>query len=576
MVRLDRVNKHRAQAVRSSGQGSGGRWVPVTLWVIVGLMAVASVAFLVDYLATRNDVPRGAQVGGVAIGGLSHAEAEAKLDSELGELALRPVTVRADDMQSRFTPAQAGISPDWAQTVAAAGEQSANPLQRLRGLLTTYEVEIVSAADDSRFQPAVKRVREALSRDPHDGAVRIEDGTIATDDPLDGQTVDPGELADQMLARWADPDGVSVDTVVVSPTIDGAVMDQAIKGPAEKALSDPVVARGREDSRGTIPVERMGEVLRFEPHEGELDPIVDPEAARNLLAEGLGPGEKPAQNAQITFSGGKRSVTPDVAGEMVDWEATLDGIAERIIGDKEREFDASYRDEPATFTAEMADNATFDEVVGEFTTTGFSATSGANIRRVADQVDGAVVSPGDTFSLNGYTGPRGTAQGYVEGGIIIDGHAGTAVGGGISQFATTLYNATYFAGMEDVEHTPHSYYINRYPAGREATVYEGAIDLAFKNGLNHPVRIETEVGKDSVTVRLTGVKEVEVESINGGRWARTEPRPQHVGGPDCSPSGGAPGFTTSDTRVVRDLSGHELSRETTTTVYDPQPIVQCG
>ena len=45
---------------------------------------------------------------------------------------------------------------------------------------------------------------------------------------------------------------------------------------------------------------------------------------------------------------------------------------------------------------------------------------------------------------------------------------------------------------------------------------------------------------------------------------------------DCSPSSGAPGFTTSDTRVIKDLSGKEISRETTTTVYDPQPIVTCG
>ncbi|MGV7636873.1 VanW family protein, partial [Mycobacterium kansasii] len=53
------------------------------------------------------------------------------------------------------------------------------------------------------------------------------------------------------------------------------------------------------------------------------------------------------------------------------------------------------------------------EVVSEFSTGGFSDASGVNIRRVAQQVNGAVVLPGETFSLNGYTGPRGTAQGYV-------------------------------------------------------------------------------------------------------------------------------------------------------------------
>src|SRR3712207_7225248 len=34
-------------------------------------------------------------------------------------------------------------------------------------------------------------------------------------------------------------------------------------------------------------------------------------------------------------------------------------------------------------------------------------------RSVAAEVDGAIVMPGETFSLNTFTGPRGTAQGYV-------------------------------------------------------------------------------------------------------------------------------------------------------------------
>ena len=90
------------------------------------------------------------------------------------------------------------------------------------------------------------------------------------------------------------------------------------------------------------------------------------------------------------------------------------------------------------------------------------------------------------------------------------------------------------------------------------------------------MQIETSFGGGNITVRLKGTKTVEVESINNGRWAKTEPQPMSVPGSDCSPSSGSPGFTTSDTRIIKDLSGKELSRETKTTVYDPQPIVRCG
>ncbi|MBD8505797.1 VanW family protein [Hoyosella sp. G463] len=218
-----------------------------------------------------------------------------------------------------------------------------------------------------------------------------------------------------------------------------------------------------------------------------------------------------------------------------------------------------------------------NQVIGEFTTSGFAADSGVNIRRVAEQVNGAVVAPGAVFSLNGYTGPRGTAQGYIEAGVISNGRPGKAIGGGISQFATTLFNASYFAGMQDVEHHEHSYYISRYPAGREATVWQGVLDVKFRNTSPNSVRIEAFANASSVTVRIIGTKTVNVESVNGGRWNYTQPGTITLAaGPNCIPTNGSPGFTTSDTRIIRNAgTGAEISRNTRTVVYDPLPTVYC-
>ena len=104
-----------------------------------------------------------------------------------------------------------------------------------------------------------------------------------------------------------------------------------------------------------------------------------------------------------------------------------------------------------------------------------------NIKRAAEQINGTIIQPGETFSLNATTNPRDAAHGYVEAGIIEDGHPARGIGGGVSQVATTLYNAAYFAGMTNVEHKEHSFYISRYPAGREATVFDNLIDLKFRN-----------------------------------------------------------------------------------------------
>lgn len=560
----------------STDRRGGRRGLRITLRVILGLLALAILVYAADVLLTKGTVPRGATVGGVQIGGMAKAEAAQRLDDELGEVSAKPVTVRAGELSTQFVPADSGVSPDWSATVDAAGAQSLNPVTRVRGFFDPYEVDIVSRAEDSAFTSALERVRNDLTREPRNGEVRIEGSSVAADPAVNGQKIDRAELRQRVTAEWLNPAGIEVEASVVEPDIRDDAVRKAAEGDAARAVSSPVVAQGRDGVKGVIPVERMGEVVTFTPDNGALRTDVNLEAAQAMLAEGLASTEKTRANATISFSGGGKQVTPHVDGVTIDWDKSGHQLRERIVGNQPRQFDVVYIDEPASFTTEQAEAATFDEVVGEFRTGGFSEASGKNIALVAQAVNGALVPPGETFSLNGYTGPRGKAQGYVESGIILNGHADEAVGGGISQFATTLYNAAYFAGMTDVAHTPHSYYISRYPAGREATVYEGAIDLQFRNDSEHPVRIDASVSGNDVTVKLMGVKTVNVESVNGGRWAQTSPQTLNLSGDKCSPSGGAPGFTTSDTRIIKDLSGAEISREETTTVYDPQPIVRCS
>ena len=351
--------------------------------------------------------------------------------------------------------------------------------------------------------------------------------------------------------------------------------ERAAKQYVKPATAKNLVFHGRDKVDGVITPQNWHEILTFKVDGGEFMPEWNTEKAQEILSEQLSSTEVEYRDASFEFHGDDITVVPSKDGVEIKWKETLGDLQAKALDKKKRDHEVVYEDKKAEYTTEQAKKAHFDDVVGTFTTGGFSGPSGTNIRRVAEMVNGAIVLPGETFSLNGHTGPRGTAQGFVESGIIIDGHAGKAVGGGISQFATTLYNASYFAGMEDVEHTPHSYYISRYPAGREATVYEGAIDLKFKNPFDTPVRITTDVSGDSVTVRLHGVKQVDVESIPGERTNPTSPKKMELDGDDCSPSSGAPGFTITDTRVVKDLKGKELSRETQRTVYDPQPIVSC-
>ena len=90
--------------------------------------------------------------------------------------------------------------------------------------------------------------------------------------------------------------------------------------------------------------------------------------------------------------------------------------------------------------------------------------------------------------------------------------------------ATTLYNAAFFAGLRLVSHTPHSFYISRYPMGREATVSWGGLELVFENNWPAPLRMHLAVGARSITVRFDSTRSGRrIESWTGRPYAYRQP-----------------------------------------------------
>ncbi|HEX2152913.1 MAG TPA: VanW family protein [Acidimicrobiia bacterium] len=132
-----------------------------------------------------------------------------------------------------------------------------------------------------------------------------------------------------------------------------------------------------------------------------------------------------------------------------------------------------------------------------------------NIQLIADTLDGYVVYPGEEFSVNDVVGPRTRAKGYVAAPVLCSGGLCEGIGGGISQFATTIFNAIFWGGYEEITHRPHSIWIDRYPVGIEATLGYPSLDVAFRNDTVTPVTIRTRHTATSITVELWG---------NAGGW----------------------------------------------------------
>ncbi|MET8295302.1 VanW family protein [Streptomyces sp. NPDC005180] len=198
-----------------------------------------------------------------------------------------------------------------------------------------------------------------------------------------------------------------------------------------------------------------------------------------------------------------------------------------------------------------------------------------NIGRAVQLINGSVVAPGQTWSFNRTVGERTKENGFVDGIMINDGRYVKSPGGGVSSVATALYNAVFFSGAPFVEHGAHSFYIERYPEGREATVAWGTLDLRWKNDTGHPLTIRAESTDTSVTITLLGTKKYdEVRATLGPRSHLTLPAQRTASGPDCEAQTPLEGFDVAVDRVFVQR-GQEVGRQTFRTHYTPRDEVVC-
>ncbi|SDF48279.1 VanW family protein [Pseudonocardia oroxyli] len=562
-----------------TGEGDapgGGRKKP--LLIVAGVVALLAVLYVADLVLSTGNVPRGVTVAGMQLGGLSKAEASERLRTAIEPRATQPVQVTAGEVESRIDPVAAGLQVDYQATIEQAGEQPLNPITRITSFFTQREVGVVNKADERSVLTALEQVKPVVDKAPVEGTVRFEGTTPIAVAPVPGQELDLQAAVGVLESEWASGAPVALPLIPQATITTDEDVQQALQSVATPAVSAPVTIQG-EGATATLRPADIASALSFRADaaaDPKLVPEINNEALKEVATPQLASSETPGRDAALDFSTGAPVVVPSQDGRGVDYDKTFEGLVGALTAQGPRTLTAVYADQPAKLTTEQLGALGITGEISSFTTGGFAADSGRNIRRAAEQINGTIVQPGETFSLNKLTNPRNAANGYVEAGIIENGHSARGIGGGVSQVATTLYNAAYFAGMVDVEHKEHSFYISRYPAAREATVFDDIIDLKFRNDGPTGVFIQTIWTPQNLTVKMFGTKRYEVTSATGPRTNPTEPQTLTLpAGPGCVPGRGSQGFTTTDTRTMRNLETGEVTSKTRTVKYNPVPTVVC-
>jgi vancomycin resistance protein YoaR len=561
----------------------GGRLV---LFVVLLLGVLLAGGYVAAYAAAGDKVPRGTRVAGVAIGGQTQAEAVAALEAGLADRVTAPVTVAVDGDSRELAPEDLGLAVDYTATVSEAGGERSWEPQRLWDYYTGGEdLDPVVTLDESTLATALDGLDEEFGSRPRNGAISFTTGRAVVTEPKVGAELDRDRAADSILGSWLadgdEPTSVALELTGIAPDIDSDDVQEAMDSFANPALSGPVTL-----VFGGSPVQLSPRdyavALRLEPVDGELVPALEKKAITRLVDAGI-TSEAPV-DATVALVNGKPKVVPAKPGVSYEPDDVTDaflGLVQQPEGQRSIDVEATVA-EPE-FTTKEAKALKIREQVSTFTTYYPPAEyRDINIGRAAELITGTVLKPGETFSLNDTVGERTEENGFTTGFVIQNGIFKEDLGGGVSQMATTTFNASFFAGLEDVEHKPHSVYIDRYPVGREATVAWGAVDLRFTNNTPYGVLIDATVipsaGRDqgTVTVSIYSTKYWDITTSTGDRYNFTSPGTQTMSGPDCVPNNGYGGFDIDVKRYVRKVGDPALlATENLHTTYIPSDTVIC-
>ena len=233
------------------------------------------------------------------------------------------------------------------------------------------------------------------------------------------------------------------------------------------------------------------------------------ESTPALAAETLADTAAASSNLEVPGTAPSLEIIPDP--EPTDRSLTEEPAQRPVQGSRDPGSLVSLEDVRAQLdpdTASRLDELGIKEVIGHFTT---YYTAGEdrviNIERMGELTRGAIIGPGETFSLNNHVGDRTLEKGFVaaDGLSFADGLF-KVLGGGVSQYTSTLFNAGFFAGLDFTEYQAHTYHFPRYPYGREATIDFDSIDLKIHNITLNSILIWSSHTDDSTTVQIFGTK----------------------------------------------------------------------
>lgn len=490
------------------------RAVMVAVAVPLVLLLVAVAVWAVDVNQHQDEALRGTVVAGQTVGGLTEDEVAGVVDDAAAGVEAAAVEIETPDGTVEATAEQLGVEVDRDATVDAVMDVGRNEglVARadhwVRSWFSETDVPLEVSASVSATEAALTEIQGDQRVPPTEPSVAWDGQQFAVTAGEPGQGIDPQAVVDALPAAAADGGDtlrIEAERGEIPPRFseDDA---QAVADHAAEITQQPLeLTLG--GTPATVPVETLRPWLSAAATDDGLQLAVDgPKVQEDLNALLPDVGE-PAVDASFAVVFGQVAIDPGRDGTGCCAEGSSAAILEAL--EDGTSVDLELAPVPPAFDEAAAEELGIVEEVGrpnEFGPTTNHACCESrvtNIHRMADLVRGYVIMPnGGEFDINDHVGERTTENGFVPAGAIENGEHVTHIGGGVSQFATTIFNAAFFAGLDIPNYQFHTEYLSRYPYGRESTVSYPAPDFTIVNNTPYGVLIWPTYTDTSITVHL--------------------------------------------------------------------------
>lgn len=525
--------------------------VVASLLVLLALVLVAGLgSVLVFEQAFAHRIYPHISIRGLPVGGLTRAEARARLHEHYAAFLQQPVVLRYGT--STWVPRSGEIglqlAIDDAVERAFATGRHARTIDSLRAALALWErgldlplrVTIDQRTMQRYLLDHVGSVQEAAT----DAGLTLH-GTLPVVLPSsDGRQVLIDATVHDMTAalQTLAPQRVALRTRPLAPVLSDAAV-AAARQQVATLLQGPLVLQAG-DARWQWPTSELATMVRVErlpvavgtgdellvslnlqPIRAKLQPII---------AETYQRGTYP----RVAWNGGNLTILRQgTPGHQINEAQALEAISAALWGDSAtqpigqhpqemrgaRIVDLPFETVPVPSTSEDLAQLGIREVIG----VGRSDFEDSEDYRITNIIagmrllHGILLAPGDEFSFNATIGSIGPQNGFVEGYAIVEERVQLEWGGGICQDSTTMFRAAFWAGLPITEWWNHSRYLSWYNKygygdygdgpGIDSTIFLGGPDLRFVNDTDAWILIQAHANP------TTDLAEVRIYGTRGGR-----------------------------------------------------------